>query len=114
MKIEIQLPPTKYTWTIFIAKTLEKADKEVRKSFKNVDFSDLGETTEAFSCHFVYKKEKFIITGLPKNASDLIIIHEVTHITWYLASLCGFNYKKDPELQCYFIEYLYDELKKHL
>ena len=112
MKYEIIIYPTEHVLTVYIDKNIDRVDEEVREVYDDVYFEPLSETTKAFSFTAISNYEKVFVIGITRKSPDKEILHEIIHITWYIAKTCGFKYNEDPEFQCYLAEYLFNEVKK--
>jgi len=108
---KIPLYPTEHELTLVIEKTLSMTDETVKEMLDSeLELEPLSPTTKAFSMNCVSYGERFFIIGITTKSLAAEILHEAIHVTWYLSEICGFNYKQDPELQCYLSEYLFNKI----
>ena len=110
---KIKLSPTNYSLQVFVCKDVSHTIATLNRKIEKYDWDKwFLFDTNGFFVKYITKNNRIRLIMCLYDFSHKEIAHEAVHVTWELARLVEFKYKKDEELQAYYVGYIVDEIMK--
>lgn len=113
MKIETFLiPPTDFTITVIISRSIEKARKYIMDSF--IDIHEIGKENIQLNmvARFACLENGSNIVMTLKSKNPAVATHEIIHVLWHIGDMANLEMNYDSqEWQAYLAEYLMNKIQ---